>query len=301
MMNKEQWKELIKQGPVLLDGATGSQLRCMGMPRDAVTELWALEHPRQVETLQCAYREAGSRILYAPTFQAQPAALEKAGWQGVAEDLNADLVAITKRAAGDDCLVAGDISTMAGTMESWNGELFHTLVEEYRRQIAGLLKGGVDVLAGETLLYPQEAEAILTAAELEGGNIPVFISFTMQPDGSFFSGREAGPVLRELEEAGADAVGFNCVAASEQLPGLVSRLRRFVRGPLISKPNAGNPVIRQDGMAEYPMEAAEFAVLQAQACALGANLLGGCCGTDPQYIRQLQKRLAEGPFHKRDL
>lgn len=290
-MNKVQWREFIKQGPVLLDGATGSQLRRMGMPREAVTELWALEHPEAVEKLQTWYRKAGSRILYAPTFQAQPASLEKAGWQGAVEDLNADLVAITKRAAGKDCLVAGDISTMAGTLESWNDALFPTLVEQYRRQIAGLLQGGVDLLAGETLLYPQEAEAILTAAELEGGNVPVLISFTMQPDGSFFSGRDAVPVLKEVEEAGADAVGFNCVAASEQLPSLVSRLRRFVRGPLISKPNAGNPVIREGGIAEYPMEAEEFAVLQAQAYDHGANLLGGCCGTDPEYIAMLQRQL----------
>lgn len=290
-MNKVQWREWIKRGPVLLDGATGSQLRRMGMPREAVTELWALDHPQDVEMLQRAYRRAGSNILYAPTFQAQPATLEKAGWQGTAEDLNANLVAITRRAAGEDCLVAGDISTMAGTLESWNGELFSTLVEQYRRQIAGLLEGGVDILAGETLLYPQEAEAILTAAELEGGNVPVLITFTMQPDGSFFSGMDAGPVLRELEEAGADGVGFNCVAASDQLPGLVSRLRRFVRGPLISKPNAGNPVIREGGIAEYPMGAEEFAAFQMQAYALGANLLGGCCGTDPEYIQRLQKQL----------
>ncbi len=290
-MNKVQWREWIERGPVLLDGATGSQLRRIGMPREAVTELWALEHPQDVEALQRAYRRAGSKILYAPTFQAQPATLEKAGWQGAAEDLNADLVAITRRAAGEDCLVAGDISTMAGTLESWNGELFSTLVEQYRRQIAGLLEGGVDILAGETLLYPQEAEAILTAAELEGGNVPVLITFTMQPDGSFFSGMDAGPVLRELEEAGADGVGFNCVAASDQLPSLVSRLRRFVRGPLISKPNAGNPVIREGGIAEYPMEAETFATLQMQAYAQGANLLGGCCGTDPEYIRRLQKKL----------
>ncbi len=290
-MNKVQWREWIKRGPVLLDGATGSQLRRMGMPREAVTELWALDHPQDVEMLQRAYRRAGSNILYAPTFQAQPATLEKAGWQGTAEDLNANLVAITRRAAGEDCLVAGDISTMAGTLESWNGELFSTLVEQYRRQIAGLLEGGVDILAGETLLYPQEAEAILTAAELEGGNVPVLITFTMQPDGSFFSGMDAGPVLKELEEAGADGVGFNCVAASDQLPGLVSRLRRFVRGPLISKPNAGNPVIREGGIAEYPMEAEEFAAVQMQAYALGANLLGGCCGTDPEYIQRLQKQL----------
>ena len=108
------------------------------------------------------------------------------------------------------------------------------MVSLYRRQIRGLLDGGADLLAAETLLYPVEGEAIQAAAELEGAKC-VMYSFTMQPDGALFSGRDAGSVLRELEEAGAAAVGFNCVAASEHLPGLVSRLRRQVKGPFLAK------------------------------------------------------------------
>lgn len=290
-MTKKEWKTFLANGPVLLDGATGSNLREIGMGREDVTELWALRHPEAVLTLQEAFQKAGSRILYAPTFQAQPAALKKAGWQGSAEELNESLVKLTKEAAGNQCLVAGDISTMAGTLPSWDEELFETLVEEYRHQIAGLLQGGVDLLVAETLLYLQEAEAILTAAELEGGGVPVMVSFTMQPDGSFFSGRDAGPVLREMEQAGADAVGFNCVAASHQLPALVSKLRRYVRGPLISKPNAGDPVVGESGKVDYPMGAETFADLQCQAAQMGANLLGGCCGTTPAFIAALRDRL----------
>lgn len=290
-MTKQEWRAFLSAGPVLLDGATGSNLREMGLGKEDVTELWALRHPEAVLKLQEAFRKAGSQILYAPTFQAQPAALEKAGWQGRAEDLNASLVKLTRDAAGDQCLVAGDISTMAGTLPSWDEELFDTLVEEYRHQISGLLKGGVDLLVAETLMYPQEAEAVLTAAELEGGGVPVMVSFTMQPDGSFFSGRDAAPVLREMELAGADAVGFNCVAASGQLPALVSRLRRYVRGPLISKPNAGDPVVRESGKVDYPMGAEAFADLQCQAAQMGANLLGGCCGTTPEFIAVLRNRL----------
>lgn len=279
--------ELTARGPVILDGATGSNLLKAGMPRGACTELWADKNPQAVLELQRAYVQAGSQVLYAPTFQAQPAALEKAGWQADAEALNASLVRLTKQAAGDSCLVAGDISTMAGTLPSWDPGEFDNLVEQYRRQIGGLALGGADLLVAETLLYPQEAEAVLTAAGLEGITLPVLVSFTMQPDGSFFSGREAGPVLGELEKAGAFAVGFNCVAASELLPALVSRLRRYVKGNLISKPNAGNPVINASGIAEYPMEPRDFAALQVQAARQGARLLGGCCGTDPRYIARL--------------
>lgn len=290
-MTKAEFAALVQKGPVLLDGATGSNFLKSGMPKGASAELWADSHPEVCLALQEAYRASGSRILYAPTFQAQPAALAKAGREADTEALNARLVWLCRQAAGDSAFVAGDMATMAGDLESWAAENFQRMVELYRRQIAGLLEGGADLLVAETLLYPQEAEAVLTAAELEDAGIPVLYSFTMQPDGSLFSGMEAGPVLRELEEAGAAAVGFNCVAASGQLPALVSRLRRYVKGPLLSKPNAGNPVISPQGLAEYPMEPQEFAVLQTQAAQLGANLLGGCCGTGPRYIAALRESL----------
>ena len=135
-----------------------------------------------------------------------------------------------------------------------------------------------------------EAEAILTAAELEGAGAAMY-TFTMQPDGSLFSGREAGPVLQELEQAGAAAVGFNCVAADMMTAGLVSKLRRYVRGPLVCKPNAGNPVIGSDGLAQYPMTENEFAAIASDCRAMGATLLGGCCGTAPSYIAAVKAAL----------
>jgi len=291
-VTKQELEALVAQGPVLLDGAMGSCLLELGMPKGTLSELWADQHPEAVLELQAAYAAAGSRILYAPTFQAQPATLEQAGWTGDVAALNARLVRLTRRAAGKEALVAGDLAPMAGCMESWVPENFHRMTELYRRQIGGLLEGGADLLAAETLLYPQEAEAVLLAAELEGGGVPVLYSFTMQPDGALFSGREAGPVLRELEEAGAAAVGFNCVAAGAALPALVSKLRRYVRGPLVSKPNAGNPMVSPEGRVEYPMGPEEFARLQVEARRMGADLLGGCCGTTPAYLAALRSRLA---------
>jgi 5-methyltetrahydrofolate--homocysteine methyltransferase len=150
-----------------------------------------------------------------------------------------------------------------------------------------LIDGGADLLAAETLMYPLEAEAILTAAELEGAGAAMY-TFTMQSDGSLFSGRDAGPILRELEESGAAAVGFNCVAADMLTPYLVSKLRRNVKGPLVCKPNAGIPVIGDDKIAHYPMSPAEFADIMAQCVKMGATLVGGCCGTSPEYIAALQ-------------
>ena len=279
MLTKQELHIKIADGLYLLDGATGSNLMKAGMPRGAATELWVLENPEALLSLQRSYAEAGSQILYAPTFQAQPIALSAQGLGEITEEINARLVSLT-RSVSPDILVAGNLTTLAAFLDSFDPGNFDLLVENYRRQIRGLIDGGADLLAAETLMYPQEAEAILTAAELEGAGATMY-TFPMQPDGSLFSGMPAGPILKNLEEMGAAAVGFNCMAADCMTAGLVSKLRRYVRGPLICKPNAGNPVIGEDMRPHYPMEKEEFAGIIADCLQLGATLVGGCCGTAP--------------------
>ncbi len=285
MLTKEEFQKLLRNGPLILDGATGSNLQKAGMSRGCCTEKWILEHPQALVDLQMAYVQAGSQVIYAPTFQAQPIALEKVGLDKDTEKINEELVKLS-RSVSKDVLVAGNLTTLAAFTDSYDEGLFDSLVENYRRQIKGLLAGGADLLAAETLMYPTEAEAILTAAELEGAET-VLYTFTMQPDGSLFSGRDAAPILRDLEISGAAAVGFNCVAADAMTAGLVSRLRRFLKGPLICKPNAGNPTIGADGLAHYPMTPVEFAAIMENCRDMGATILGGCCGTDPEFIRAI--------------
>lgn len=289
-MKREEFRAWAAEGVRILDGAMGSNLRVMGMGNDECSELWAEAHPDLVDDLLRRYVEAGSEIIYAPTFQAQPKALQKFGREADTESLNAGLAALARRAAGGHALVAGDLATMAATVESWDEANFDTMTEDYRRQIRGLVDGGVDLLVAETLMYPTEAEAILAAAEMEGAPA-VLYSFTMQPDGSLFSGRDALPILKNLEDMGAAAVGLNCVPASHLLPATVSRFRRVLRGPLSVKPNAGDPVIGPDKIAHYPMVPEEFASIALECRELGANLLGGCCGTDPGFIREMVRVL----------
>ena len=287
MLTREEFHAKIQQGLRILDGATGSNLRAMGMPNHVCTEQWVLSHPETLVSLQRRYAEAGSQILYAPTFQAQPMALQQVGLDRQTEAINAQLVALS-RSAAPGCLIAGDLTTLAAYTESWNPDNFDLLVDNYRRQIRGLMDGGADLLVAETLMYPQEAEAILTAVELEQAGAALY-SFTMMADGSLFSGPDAGPVLKELEQAGAAAVGFNCVGADMMTPYLVSKLRRFVKGPLLCKPNAGNPVIGSDGIAHYPMAPGEFAEVLADCAAMGARVFGGCCGTTPEHIAAVKQ------------
>ena len=289
MLTREEFQNLLANGPLLLDGATGSNLQKAGMPKGGCTEEWILANPEAIISLQRSYAEAGSNIIYAPTFQAQPIALERVNLHRQCEAINEHLVALS-RAAAPGCLIAGDLTTLATFCDSWDEENFELLVENYRRQIRGLIDGGADLLIGETLLYPQEAEAILTAAELEGAGASMY-SFTMQPDGSLFSGMDAGKVLSELEAAGAAAVGFNCVGADMMTPYLVAKLRRSVKGPLLCKPNAGIPVIGEDQLPHYPMGAEEFAGIVKECVAMGARLVGGCCGTTPEHIAAVKQQL----------
>ena len=286
MLTKEQLHEKFAAGVHILDGATGSNLRAAGMPKGCCTEQWVLENPEPLVSLQRRYAQAGAQIIYAPTFQAQPIALKAVGLEKQTEAVNAALVALS-RSAAPDCLIAGDLTTLVAFCESWNPDCFDLLVENYRRQIRGLIDGGADLLIGETLMYGQEAEAILCAAELEGAGSQMY-SFTMQPDGSLFSGAEVGPILSELEKAGAAAVGFNCVAADMMTSSLVSKLRRYVRGPLICKPNAGIPIIDESGTAVYAQTPEEFTQVVRQCRENGATLLGGCCGTTPEHIRAIR-------------
>ena len=285
MLTKEQLHEKIASGIRILDGATGSNLRNAGMPKGCCAEQWILENPEPLVRLQRAYAEAGSQILYAPTFQAQPIALKAVGLESQTEAVNAALVSLI-RSAAPGCLIAGDLTTLATFCDSWDPDNFDLLVENYRRQIRGLMDGGADLLVGETLLYQQEAEAILCAAELEGAGAAMY-SFTMQPDGALLSGADGGKVLKELEQAGAAAVGFNCVAADMMTPYLVTKLRRYVKGPLICKPNAGIPTINEAGIAAYSQTPEEFRDIMVQCVQNGAALIGGCCGTAPEYIAKL--------------
>lgn len=289
MLTREEFQALAVKG-LLLDGATGSNLQKAGMPKGCCTEQWILANPQALTQLQERYAQSGSNILYAPTFQAQPIALERVGLAEETEKINAQLVALSRNAA-PDCLIAGDLTTLAAFCDSWNPDNFDLLVENYRRQIRGLIDGGADLLAAETLLYPQEAEAILTAAELEGAGAALY-TFTMQPDGSLFSGMDAGPVLKDLEQSGAAAVGFNCVAADMMTPYLVSKLRRYVRCPIVCKPNAGVPVIDETGMPQYSLDPDAFADILLQCRQNGAAILGGCCGTTPEHISATKKLLA---------
>lgn len=282
LLSKADFLGIISRGACLLDGATGTALIAAGLPRTCCKEMWILEHPEIIIDLQRRYAEAGSQIIYAPTFLANSLALGRYGLERETEAVNARLVALS-RSAAPDCLIAGNITTLRMQLDTADEANFERMVAVYRRQLRALADGGADLIAAETLLHPMEAEAILLAADAENVS-SVMISFALKPDGTLRSGHDAETVFRELEKDGAAAVGMNCIPADEALAPLVKRLKKSVSVPLLCKPNTGKAV---DGTR--PIDVAMFADVMYGCIQNGAALAGGCCGTTPEHIAALKK------------
>ena len=284
-MTKEQLTERLQQGPLILDGATGSNLMLAGMPRGVSTELWVLEHRQALIDLQQAYVAAGSQVVYAPTFQANRVSMPEAD----IPSLIPSLVAISREAVGGQVLVAGDVST-TGRMAPLGPVTYDELVECYMEAITALKRAGVDYIAAETLMTVEEATAILDAANAVT-DLPVVVSMTIEADGGLLFGGNIFDACEQLEAMGAAAVGINCAVGPDQLTSIIRTLRERVTVPIIAKPNAGMPEINDQGVAVYSMGPEVFGQHMVALRDAGASLLGGCCGTNPEYIRAMRQSL----------
>ena len=280
-MTKKEFQNLAKQRPIILDGATGSNLMKAGMPRGVCTEQWICENPKPLQELQRAYEKAGSQVVYAPTFSANRISLKNYGLENQVAELNKALIEISRTAVGSQLLVAGDLTT-AGKQEI----PYEELLEAYREQIVVQTQEGVDLLVAETMLGVTECMAVLDAAA-SVCNLPVMCTLTVESDGSLFFGGNIYEAVETLEEMGADAVGINCSTGPDQLLSVVENMRKRVSIPLIVKPNAGMPIINEQGQPVYSMGAKEFADCMKRLVQAGADIIGGCCGTTPEYIEKL--------------
>lgn len=280
-MTKEEFAARLAQGALILDGATGSNLMAAGMPRGVSTEGWVLEHPEILQNLQRGYAEAGAQAVYAPTFQANRISLPDADL----EDMIPRLVALSREAVGEGVLVAGDISS-TGRMAPLGPVTYEELYDCYAEAIRILDGAGVDYLAAETLLTVEEATAILDAAA-SVTELPVTVSLTIEADGSLLFGGNIFDAAADLEAMGAAAVGVNCSVGPDQLEAVVRTIAQRVSIPVLAKPNAGLPVIDEQGNAVYSMGPDDFARHMKAICDAGASVLGGCCGTTPAFIRAM--------------
>ena len=292
-MTREEFIQLSKDHILYLDGATGSNLVKAGMPSGVCPEQWILEHKDVMLQLQKNYVQAGTNILYAPTFTANRIKLAEYHLEKNMSTMIHELVAISKEAAagtpGQTVLVAGDI-TMTGEQLKPMGKMkLEDLIDIYKEQILCLVDAGVDLLVVETMMSLAETRAALIAAK-EVCDLPVIATLTFEADGRTLFGTDAKTAAIVLESLGASAIGANCSTGPAQMESIISDMAAHTRIPVIAKPNAGLPFLDENGTTCYNMEAEEFAEEMEVLVNVGATILGGCCGTTPEFIRQIHER-----------
>ena len=292
-MTREEFITLSKDHILYLDGATGSNLVKAGMPSGVCPEQWILEHQDVMLQLQKDYVQAGTNILYAPTFTANRVKLAEYHLEKNMTSMIRDLVAISKKAAestpGHPVYVAGDL-TMTGEQLKPMGKMeLETLIHIYKEQILCLVDAGADLLVVETMMSLAETRAALIAAK-EVCDLPVIATLTFEADGRTLFGTDAKTAAIVLESLGASAIGANCSTGPAQMESIISEMVSHTRIPVIAKPNAGLPFLDENGTTCYNMEAEEFAEEMEVLVNAGATILGGCCGTTPEFIRQIHER-----------
>lgn len=295
-MTKQELKQRIEQGPLILDGATGTNLMEAGMPMGVCPEQWILEHRDVMIDLQRRYVEAGSHLVYAPTFTGNRIKLAEYGLQEELENINTRLVELSREAVGEDVLVAGDM-TMTGQQLYPLGDLmFDELVDVYKEQARVLDAAGVDLFVVETMMSLQECRAAVFAIQ-EVSNLPIMVSLTYNEDGRTLFGTEPKTAVVVLQSLGVDVIGINCSTGPMEMVPFVEEMAEYATVPILAKPNAGLPEL-EGRKTIYRMTPEEFAAAGVALVKAGAAVVGGCCGTTPKHIRALADAARGMDLHK---
>lgn len=290
-MTRKEFTKLVSEKIVFLDGATGSNLMKAGMPSGVCPEEWVLNHEDVLVNLQKEYVNAGTDILYASTFSANRIKLAEYGLENKQREMIYRLVALSRKASEGKALIAGDL-TMTGEQLTPIGTLqFEDLIDVYKEQIGYMVEAGVDLLVVETMMSLQETRAAVIAAK-EICDLPVMATLTFESDGRTLFGTDALTAAVVLESLGVDAVGLNCSTGPDKMVELIKSIAGAVNIPIIAKPNAGLPYVK-DGVTCYDMDADTFAGHMKSIIEAGATILGGCCGTTPQFIKALKDAYGE--------
>jgi len=285
---------LARSHALLLDGGMGSMLIAAGLDSGRAPEWWTLERPEHVEAVHRAYVEAGSDVVHTNTFGANPLRLAAAGLAGRCRELNAAAVAIARRACGESALVAGDVGPTGHMLPPLGTATADELRAAFAEQVEALVEAGADLISIETMSDRREALAAVGAATATGLAVHAAMTFEPRRRGVFtIMGDPLVESLLELAAAGAAAVGCNCSATSPEMLAMVRAAAPRVGVPFSAQPNAGRPRVTPAGVA-YDARPEEFARDLAAMVEAGAALVGGCCGTTPEFIRCARAALRQG-------
>ena len=299
METKSAIIELIKKRVVILDGSTGALLQSRGMPAGVCPEAWCLENPEELSRVHAEYVKAGADIIYTFTFGGSRPKLKQYGITDVYAT-NKRLAEIARNAIGSGILLAGDIAPTGMFVEPFGGLRFEDAVDIFKEQVTGLIDGGVDLFAIETMMDIQEARAALIAVR-ELTDAFTIVTMTYESGGRTLGGTDPVTALITLQALGADAVGCNCSSGPEQMLPIIASMKPYAKVPLVAKPNAGLPKLI-DGKTIFDMGAKEFGSFGRAFTKAGINMLGGCCGTTPAHIKAIAEAekdtIPKQPFRK---
>ncbi len=287
---KQTILDLIKKRTVLFDGGLGTELMRHGLPLGTSPETWNAERPDIVQKIHAGYFEAGSDVVSTNSFGGNRIKLAAHGLEGRVRELNSAAARIARRAAPAGKFVAGSMGPTGKFLQP-QGEYTELEFEEtYSEQAAALIEGGVDLLIIETQYDLKEALAALRGAKRAAPSLPIFVTMTFNklPRGYFtLMGNTVSLSAELLEKGGARAVGANCTLNSEDMVGLVRALREATKLPVIAQANAGKPELSGKGEVSYSQGLEDYVRFVPDIIKAGANIIGGCCGTDPGYIRKM--------------
>jgi len=283
-------QRLISSGPVVTDGAWGTQLQARGLALGAFPEAWNRSHPDRVLEVAKAYVEAGSQIILTNTFSANRLRLAEAGLADCVGEINREGVRISLSAAGGRARVFASIGP-TGKLLMDGSVTPDEMKAAFEEQVGALAEAGADALVVETMSDLAEAELAVGAARATGLPVVVCMVFDSGKDKDrTMMGATPEQAVAVLTAAGADVIGANCGQGINGFVLLCRRLRAATDRPIWLKPNAGLPTL-VDGRATYSATPEEFASRTVELIKLGANFVGGCCGTRPDFIRDICQQL----------
>ena len=282
--------------PLILDGATGTQLQKRGYTGSECAESWTLTHPEAITDIHRRYAEAGSHIVYAPTFGANRVKLEENGIFNRVADYNHRLAAIAKASSDGQTLIAGDIAPTGKFLAPLGDVSFEELVEIYTEQAQALEEAGVDLFVIETMMTVPEARAAVLAVKSVSQK-PILVTFTCDEKGRTLTGTDVTAALVILQGMGIAAFGLNCSVGPEEMLVQLKRLSAYAEVPLIAKPNAGMPKI-VDGRTVYELDPAVFAASVPAFAEAGVGVYGGCCGTTEAHIAAIAEAVQKVSYRK---
>lgn len=278
--------EQVQQRVLVGDGAMGTMLYARGVFINRSFDELNLSQPGWVAEIHRAYAQAGAEIIETNTFGANPIVLARHGLADKLRDINLAGVRLAREAAGDQAFVAGSVGPLGVYVEPLGKLSFAEARSAFRQQIEALIEGGVDLIMAETFGHLAELRELIAAVR-ECGDLPVAAQITIDDEGRALDGTPAGEAAARMEEWGADLIGINCSDGPVTMLDALEQMSRATARPLIAQPNAGKPR-NVDGRNLYMVSPEYLAEYARQFIAVGAKLVGGCCGTTPEHIKWIR-------------